>query len=93
MDKSIILKAVLVALEEELRRQLKAQETAAAGATHVEAKAESKWDTCGLEQSYLARGQAKQFEALAMQVEELRAFVPSDFTESPSVRGRWLRRK
>ncbi|WP_136065668.1 hypothetical protein [Pontiella sulfatireligans] len=83
MDKKKILKAVQAELEEELRRQLAANETASAGATHGEAKAETKWDTCGLEQSYLARGHAKQFEALAMQVEELRGFVPSDFLGKP----------
>jgi hypothetical protein len=83
MDKQKILKAVQEALEQELRRQLAAQETAAAGATHVEAKAESKWDTCGLEQSYLARGHAKQFETLAGQVEELRSFIPSSFSGKP----------
>ena len=83
MDKLKILKTVQEALEEELRRQLAAQEMAASGATHVEAKAESKWDTCGLEQSYLARGHAKQFEALATQVEELRAFVPPCFSGKP----------
>jgi len=80
MNKLNILKAVQEILEEELRRQLAAQATAAAGATHVEAKAESKWDTCGLEQSYLARGHARQFEALAAQVEELRSFVPPCFS-------------
>ena len=78
MDKVRILEAVLAKLEEELRVQLKGQASAAEGATHVEAKAESKWDTCGLEQSYLARGLAKQFEMLARQVEELRSFVPPD---------------
>ena len=83
MDKLKILKAVILELEEELRRKLAAQETAAAGATHVEAKAETKWDTCGLEQSYLARGHAKQFELLAQQVEELRAFVPLSFSGAP----------
>jgi hypothetical protein len=83
MDKERILKAVLSELEEDLRRQLAAQETAAAGATHVEAKAETKWDTCGLEQSYLARGHAQQFEALAKQVEELRAFSAPDFSGKP----------
>ena len=40
MKKSEILKAVIEALEEELRVQLKGQEMAAEGATHVEAKAE-----------------------------------------------------
>jgi hypothetical protein len=83
MDKTKILKAVIVALEEDLRRQLKGQASAAEGSTHAEAKAETKWDTCGLEQSYLARGLAQQFEALAKQVEDLRAFVPPDFSDRP----------
>ncbi|QBG47512.1 transcription elongation factor GreAB [Verrucomicrobia bacterium S94] len=83
MDKSNVLKAVIDALEEELRVQLKGQKMAAEGATHVEAKAESKWDTCGLEQSYLARGLAKQFEALAAGVLELRSFQPPDFSGKP----------
>ena len=83
MDKTKILKAVIVALEEDLRRQLKGQESAAEGATHAEARAETKWDTCGLEQSYLARGLAQQFEVLAMQLEELRAFSPANFTNRP----------
>ncbi len=87
MDKKLVLKAVVAALEDELRRQLAAQQTAAEGATHVEARAESKWDTCGLEQSYLARGHAKQFETLARQVEELRALVPSDFSGRPVASG------
>ncbi|HEY5621264.1 MAG TPA: hypothetical protein VIR77_01550 [Pontiella sp.] len=83
MDKKKLLKAVQEALEEELRRQLAAQQTAAAGATHVEARAETKWDTCGLEQSYLARGHAKQFEVLARQVEELRSYMPPCFSGKP----------
>ena len=74
MNKTKVLKAVIAALEEDLRRQLAANETASAGATHGEAKAETKWDTCGLEQSYLARGHAQQFEALVRQVEDLRSF-------------------
>jgi hypothetical protein len=80
MDKKQILKAVIAELEEELRRQLKGQRSAAEGATHADARAETKWDTCGLEQSYLARGLAKQVEGLALQVEELRSFVPPDFS-------------
>ncbi len=83
MDKTKILKAVIIELEEELRRKLAAQESAAAGATHVEAKAETKWDTCGLEQSYLARGHAQQFELLAQQVEDLRKFIPPGFSGRP----------
>ncbi len=87
MDKGQILKSVQEALAEEIRRQLAAQQTAADGATHAEARAETKWDTCGLEQSYLARGHAMQFEALVKQVEALRAFAPSDFSGKPIAAG------
>jgi hypothetical protein len=83
MDKDRILKAVLAKLEEELRLQLRGQASAAEGATHAEARAETKWDTCGLEQSYLARGLAKQVETLAAKTEELRAFVLPDFSGRP----------
>ena len=83
MNKNYIFKAVCQALEEELRRQLKGQALAAEGATHAEAKAETKWDTCGLEQSYLARGLANQIEELAVQFDNLRSFVPRDYTGLP----------
>ena len=83
VSKSEIFKLVLQALEEELRVQLKGQAMAAEGATHAEARAETKWDTCGLEQSYLARGLAQQFEKLAIQVEELRNFNPPDYSGKP----------
>lgn len=83
MNKSDIIKILLSELEEELRRQLAANEQASSAATHSEARAETKWDTCGLEQSYLARGHAQQFEALVRQVDELRSFSPPDFTGQP----------
>ncbi len=83
MNKANLLKAVIEELEEELRRQLAANERASAGATHSESRAETKWDTCGLESSYLARGHAQQFQALAAAVQELRAFTAPDFTGKP----------
>ena len=60
-----------------------ANEDASAGATSSEARAETKWDTCGLESSYLARGHAMQFEALATQVHELRSFALPSFKGKP----------
>ena len=83
MNKPMILKALLLELEEELRRLQAANETASAGATDSEAKAETKWDTCGLEASYLARGHAEQFKTLAAEVHNLRGFVASDYTSCP----------
>ena len=83
MDKAIILRALIAELEEELRRLLAANESAAAGATHAEARAETKWDTCGLEASYLARGHAEQFKTLAAEVHNLRGFVAPDYSGRP----------
>ncbi|MCF7817866.1 MAG: GreA/GreB family elongation factor [Kiritimatiellales bacterium] len=79
IDKTMILKALIAELEEDLRRQLEANGQAAAGATDGEARAETKWDTCGLESSYLARGHAQLFQALAADVHNLRGFVAPDY--------------
>ena len=83
MNKPMILKALLVELEEELHRLQAANERASAGATHSEAKAETKWDTCGLEASYLARGHAEQFKTLAAEVHNLRGFTAPDYSGRP----------
>lgn len=80
MNKGTILKALIAELEADLRRQLAANEAASAGATDSEARAETKWDTCGLEASYLARGHAQQFQALVADVHNLRGFMAPDFS-------------
>lgn len=58
--------------------------TGAARATHAEStdehnKAENKYDTRGLEASYLAHGQSKAAEELAQALAQFRALVPRDF--------------
>ncbi len=83
MNKKMILEAVLAELENDLHRLQAANEDASAGATSNEARAETKWDTCGLESSYLARGHAMQFKALAASVHELRAFPLPVFSGKP----------
>lgn len=55
---------LLVQLEAQLAAARSAHETAVAAATHEEAKAENDKDTRGLEQSYLARGQAARVAEL-----------------------------
>lgn len=54
-----------------------ASRDAAAYATDEEARAESKWDTQGLEASYLAAGQASLARELAGAQETLRAHRPA----------------
>jgi len=61
------LKAELVAtLEAALATARGAHEAALEGATHTEARAENAKDTRGLEQSYLARGQAQRVAELEL---------------------------
>lgn len=80
IDKSQILEAFLVELNAEFRRLQEANKQAAESATDSEFRAESKWDTGGIEASYLARGYAKQFARLTEQANRLRVFSPGDFT-------------
>jgi hypothetical protein len=58
MDKRILLDLLVERLKGELEATRKASKEAASYATDEEAKADSKWDTQGLEASYLAAGQA-----------------------------------
>jgi hypothetical protein len=80
MEKSDILAAILAELDSELRRFQGANKEAAASATDSEFKAESQWDTGGLEASYLARGYAQQFAQMSEQARRLRAFFLADFS-------------
>jgi len=60
------------------RLEMAAREAHAA-ATDPDAKAESKYDTRGLEASYLAAGQAKQAETLAEAIQALESASFPDF--------------
>ena len=60
MDKRVLIKKILAQLTEELAVYFRAAHAAHAEATHEQNKAENKYDTRGLEASYLARGQSRQ---------------------------------
>jgi transcription elongation GreA/GreB family factor len=73
------LKAELLArLTEELGVLERAHEAAREGATHEEAKPEGDKDTRALEQSYLARGQARRVEELRSAVANVAALSTAD---------------
>lgn len=80
MLKSEILNRLASELDAEICRLKGANQAAAASATDNESRAESKWDTGGLESSYLARGYAQQFALLAEQATRLRSFEPLCFS-------------
>lgn len=73
MDKALFFKTLIETLELELKHAVEASKDAADYATNDEARAESQWDTQGLEASYLAAGQADQARQWAGAIEELQA--------------------
>jgi len=60
MNKRALIKKIVAELTSGLEAYLRAARAAHAEATHEQSKAENKYDTRGLEASYLARGQSKQ---------------------------------
>jgi transcription elongation GreA/GreB family factor len=74
VNKRAIVKKIIARLTEELQVYFRAAQFSRAEATHEQSKAESKYDTRGLEASYLARGQSKQaaeIEAAIAEFEKL----------------------
>lgn len=60
MNKRALIKKIVDRLTEELEVYFRAARASRTEATHEQSKAENKYDTRGLEASYLARGQSRQ---------------------------------
>lgn len=71
IDKLALRAELLAQLREMLATARVAYASAVEGATHAEAKAENDKDTRGLEQSYIARGQAQRVLDLEAAVHEV----------------------
>ncbi len=83
LDKTALHAELLAQLTAQLAAAQAAHAAAIEGATHAEAKPENDKDTRGLEQSYLARGQAQRVAELEVAVAvvtklTLRAFKSAD---------------
>ncbi len=83
MNKRAVIKKITAKLAEELEVYFRAAQFARAEATHEQNKAEHKYDTRGLEASYLAHGQSRQaaeLEAAIVEFEKLsaRAYTPGE---------------
>ena len=83
VDKTALRAELLAQLTAQLSTAQAAHAAAIEGATHAEAKPENAKDTRGLEQSYLARGQAQRVAELEASVAAvaklgLRAFKAAD---------------
>lgn len=79
MNKRALVKAIIARLSDELALNLQAARLAAAGATDEQNKAENKYDTRGLELSYLAAGQGRQIVEAEATIALFRALALRDF--------------
>lgn len=71
-DKQEFYDVLIASMEERLELLLKSAEAAKGGATHGDAVAKSKYDTHGLELSYLAGSQFARAEALSGEILQLK---------------------
>jgi hypothetical protein len=83
MNKRLLLKQIVAALNDSLALLEKAARASHAEATHESSKAESKYDTRGLEAAYLAGGQARQAREILDSIKlyqklPVRDFAPND---------------
>ena len=77
MNKSAVVRAILDRLRADLLLHTRAAATARAEATDEQSKAENKYDTRGLEASYLARGQSRQATEIRTAMEHYEALLGS----------------
>lgn len=71
VDKKQLLGSLLRILQQELEICIRAAVSAREAATHEELIAENKYDTKGLEASYLAGAQARRANAIQLEMDEL----------------------
>ncbi len=75
MDKTALVAALIATLREELDAYARASRAAHEAATDPQSKAENKYDTRGLESSYLARGQALRAAEAESALAQLQSLV------------------
>jgi transcription elongation GreA/GreB family factor len=85
MTKRALLEKLIVHLAAEVEAMTKAALATHAEATDEENKAEDKYDTRGLEASYLAHGQSKAAEEAALALAQFRALAPRDFSAADPI--------
>jgi transcription elongation GreA/GreB family factor len=85
VDKRALIEAIVAQLGGELELLARAARAAHSEATLESNKAENKYDTRGLEASYLARGQSRQAAEAALAIEELRTLPLRTFAAEDEI--------
>src|SRR5437867_6426768 len=85
MNKRALIQKIVAKLTSELKNYFRAAQASRAEATHEQSKAENKYDTRGLEASYLARGQSKQAAELEAAIAEFEKLGVSQFAAGEGI--------
>ena len=86
MNKEDLLHKIISALTADLRILSEASRTAHAAATHSECLPDNKYDTTGLEASYVAQGQANRAQEIRQALESYRKLVLRSFDDETLIR-------
>lgn len=86
MSKEEILQKIIATLSADLAILTHAAKTAHAAATHEECIADNKYDTTGLEASYVAQGQANRAQDIRRALESYRTLTLRPFDEITPIR-------
>ena len=85
MNKRVIIQKITAKLAGELEVYFRAAQFSRAEATHESNKAENKYDTRGLEASYLARGQSRQAAELEAAIAEYQKLGVKKFAAGDAI--------
>jgi hypothetical protein len=86
MNKKLILTKIIALLKEDLKILTEAARTAHAAATHEECVPDNKYDTTGLEASYVAQGQANRAQDIRRALDTYKAMELRFFDEETPIR-------
>lgn len=85
MNKKELIKQIVEQLFASIELYSKAAQSSRAEATHEQNKAESKYDTRGLEASYLARGQSRQLAEIEQAIAQFQSLPLLEFGSHPPI--------
>lgn len=86
MNKEALLDKIITALTADLTTLTEAAKAAHAAATHAECLPDNKYDTTGLEASYVAQGQANRAQEIRQSLESYRNLTLRHFDEETPIR-------
>jgi transcription elongation GreA/GreB family factor len=85
MNKRALIRKIIARLMDELEVYFRAANASRAEATHEQNKAEDKYDTRGLEASYLARGQSRQAAEIESAIAEFEKLAARQLTDGEAI--------